>query len=145
MKLKSDDLRHDHVDGLAEHARFGLDAADAPADDAESVDHRRVRVGADERVGIRDASLPKAPIASRMAARSTTHGTPVKSCRSTRLGVNAISREGSALASHLASAAMSSALTTRPSSVRSKFSSRMRSEKGNLSVLVPALSTAWSL
>ena len=35
-------------------AGLGLDAADAPAEDAEPVDHRRVRVGADERVGIGD-------------------------------------------------------------------------------------------
>ena len=39
---------------LAEHRGLGLDAADAPAEDAEAVDHRRVRVGADERVGIRE-------------------------------------------------------------------------------------------
>ena len=40
-------------------------------------------------------SPPRAPIASRMAARSTTHGTPVKSCMSTRAGVNWISVSGS--------------------------------------------------
>ena len=34
--------------------RFGLDAADAPADDAQAVDHRGVAVGADERIGERD-------------------------------------------------------------------------------------------
>ena len=37
-------------------------------------------------------------MASRMAARSTTAGTPVKSCNSTRLGMNAISCDGDALA-----------------------------------------------
>ena len=36
-------------------------------------------------------SPPSASIASRIAARSTIAGTPVKSCMSTRLGVNAIS------------------------------------------------------
>ena len=48
-----DRLRQEHR--LAEHRRFGLDAADPPAEHAEAVDHRRVRVGADERVGERDA------------------------------------------------------------------------------------------
>ena len=56
-ELDADDVRREEVDRLAEHAGFGLDAADAPADDAEAVDHRRVRVGADERVGIVDAVL----------------------------------------------------------------------------------------
>ena len=49
---EADDLGHEHVDGLAEHDRLGLDAADAPADDAEAVDHGGVAVGADQRVGI---------------------------------------------------------------------------------------------
>ena len=54
-QLHADDLRDQHRDGLAEHGGLGLDAADTPADDAKAVDHRRVRVGADERVGIRHA------------------------------------------------------------------------------------------
>jgi hypothetical protein len=37
--------------GLVEHRRLRLDAADAPAYDSEPVDHRGVRVGADQRVG----------------------------------------------------------------------------------------------
>ena len=41
-------------DRLAEHRRLGLDPADAPAEHAEAVDHRRVAVGADQRVGISD-------------------------------------------------------------------------------------------
>ncbi len=49
---EADDLGDQHRDGLAEHRGFGLDAADAPAHDAKAVDHRRVRIGADERVGI---------------------------------------------------------------------------------------------
>ena len=40
---------------LAQHRGFGLDAAHAPPQDAEPVDHRRVRVGAHERVGERHA------------------------------------------------------------------------------------------
>ncbi len=47
----ADDLRDEHRNGLTEHRRFRFDAADAPAEDAEAVDHRRVRVRADERVG----------------------------------------------------------------------------------------------
>ena len=39
--------------GWPEHRRLGLDPADAPAEHAEAVDHRRVRVGADQRVGVR--------------------------------------------------------------------------------------------
>ena len=53
-ELVADDLRDQHGDGLAEHGGFGLDAADAPAEDAEAVDHRGVGVGADEGVGIGD-------------------------------------------------------------------------------------------
>ena len=41
-----------------------------------------------------DASPPSSAIASRIAARSTTAGTPVKSCISTRAGVYAISADG---------------------------------------------------
>ena len=70
-------------------------------------------------------------MASRIAARSTTAGTPVKSCMSTRAGVNAISSEGSSVATQVASASMSCARTPTPSSVRSRFSSRTLSEKGS--------------
>ena len=52
VQLEADDLRDQHRHRLAEHRRLGLDAADAPAEHAEAVDHRRVRVGADERVGV---------------------------------------------------------------------------------------------
>src|SRR5207245_10238664 len=50
-----DDLWHEHRERLAEHSRLGFDAADAPAQHPEPVDHRRVRVGADERVRERHA------------------------------------------------------------------------------------------
>ena len=52
---EADDLRHEHRQRLPEHRRLGLDPADAPAEHAEAVDHRRVRVGADERVREGDA------------------------------------------------------------------------------------------
>ena len=42
--------RQEHGERLAEHGGLGLDAADAPAEHAEPVDHRGVRVGADEGV-----------------------------------------------------------------------------------------------
>ena len=52
--------------------------------------------------GLIDAgSPPSSRTASRMVARSTTAGTPVKSCISTRAGVKAISVAGSAVASQL--------------------------------------------
>ena len=71
---------------------------------------------------------PISAIASRIAARSTIAGTPVKSCISTRLGVNAISSLGSAVAFQRATFSTSSAVTASPSSVRSRFSSRIFSE-----------------
>ena len=70
-------------------------------------------------------------IASRIAARSTTAGTPVKSCISTRAGWNGISTDGSALASQVAIASTSSGWTDSPSSSRSAFSSRIFSEYGS--------------
>ncbi len=44
--------RHEHGDRLAEHGRLRLDAPDAPGEHAKAVHHRRVRVGADDGVGI---------------------------------------------------------------------------------------------
>ena len=56
----ADDFGNQHGDGLAQHGRFRLDAADAPAEHGEPVDHRGVGVGADQRVGIGvfDRGLP---------------------------------------------------------------------------------------
>ncbi len=53
-ELEADDVGGEHVDGLAQHHRFGFDAAHAPTDDAKAVDHGGVAVGADEAVGIGD-------------------------------------------------------------------------------------------
>ena len=53
-ELEADDARDQHADGLAEHRGLGLDATHAPADDAQAVDHRGVRVGADAGVGVGD-------------------------------------------------------------------------------------------
>ena len=45
-ELEADDARHEHGDRLAEHGGFGFDAADAPAEHAQTVDGGGVRVGA---------------------------------------------------------------------------------------------------
>ena len=50
MKFETDDIGNQHDQRLAEQSRFGLDPAHAPADHSEPVDHRRVRIHADERV-----------------------------------------------------------------------------------------------
>ena len=52
VELEADHARDQHRHGLAEHRGLGLDAADAPADDADAVDHRGVGVGADAGVGV---------------------------------------------------------------------------------------------
>ncbi len=72
-------------------------------------------------------------MASRIAARSTTPGTPVKSCMITRLGVKEISWLGCAFGSQFSSASMSARVTLTPSSKRSRFSSRIFSENGRRS------------
>ncbi len=46
------DLRDQHGDRLAEHGGLGLDAADAPAEHADAVDHGRMRIGAHDRVRV---------------------------------------------------------------------------------------------
>ena len=51
FEFDADDLGEPHPDGPPEHHRFGLDPADAPAQNPQSVDHRRVAIGADERIG----------------------------------------------------------------------------------------------
>ena len=53
-----DDPRHRLIERLAEEDCLRLDPADPIAEDAEGVDHRRVRVGPDERVGIGDPAGP---------------------------------------------------------------------------------------
>ena len=50
---KSDHVRHQHRHRLPQHRRLGLDAADAPTQHRQAVDHRRMAVGADQRIGIR--------------------------------------------------------------------------------------------
>ena len=51
VQPEADDLRGEHVNRLAQHARLGLDAADAPAQNAQAVDHGGMAVGPDQAVG----------------------------------------------------------------------------------------------
>ena len=55
--LEADDLWRQHVQRLPEHHGFGFDAADAPTDDAQPVDHRRVAVRADQRIWEQDGAV----------------------------------------------------------------------------------------
>src|SRR5438270_132068 len=57
LHVYAHDIGSQKVDRLPEHSRFGLDSTDAPSHDTQSVDHRRVRVGSNKRVRIKDAVL----------------------------------------------------------------------------------------
>ena len=77
------------------------------------------------------ASPPSLVIASRIAARSTTQGTPVKSCISTRAGRYWISRLGGpGPSASRRSPGRRPSVTVLPSSKRSMFSSSTFIEKG---------------
>ena len=56
-ELEAHDLGQEHVDRLADHRRLGFDPADTPADDAEPVDHRGVRIRPDEAVRIEVSAI----------------------------------------------------------------------------------------
>ena len=49
--MAADDIRREEGIGLAEHAGFGFNATDTPGDDADTIDHRCMRVGAKDGVG----------------------------------------------------------------------------------------------
>ncbi len=51
-ELEPDDLRDQQRHRLAEHGGFGFDPTDAPAEHAESVHHRGMAVGSDQRIGV---------------------------------------------------------------------------------------------
>ena len=89
---------------------------------------------------MRAGSPPRRRIASRMAARSTTAGTPVKSWSSTRAGMKGISRSGRAFGSQASSASMWARVTVRPSSRRSRFSSSTFKESGSHAARSPSAS-----
>jgi len=54
-EFDADDARYPDHEGLPERCGGGLDAADAPPGDTERIDHRGVRVGADQRIQGRHA------------------------------------------------------------------------------------------
>ncbi|MND89956.1 hypothetical protein D3C80_820310 [compost metagenome] len=56
-QLEADDFRDQHGDRLTQHGGLGLDAAYAPAQDGQAVDHGGVAVGAYDGVGIGDGLL----------------------------------------------------------------------------------------
>ncbi len=57
-EAEADHLGDQHRHRLAQHGRLGLDAADAPAEDAEAVDHGGVGVGPHQGVRI-EVALPR--------------------------------------------------------------------------------------
>ena len=73
-------------------------------------------------------------IASRRAAISTTAGTPVKSCKTTRPTMNGTSTCCGLTASQFATCATCSSVTKNPSTLRRQDSSRTRIEKGRVSI-----------
>ena len=81
-------------------------------------------------------------MAARMAARSTTAGTPVKSCSSTRAGKNGTRLPSPGAAGQPASASTSSSRTCSPPALRSSPSSRMRTVWGSRCVSAAPLSSS---
>ena len=59
MQLKADHFRNQHRKRLAEHSRLRFDSANPPAENAEAVHHRGVRVGAHQRVGVGGDAHPQ--------------------------------------------------------------------------------------
>ena len=57
VQPEAEHLGDQHRHRLAQHRRLGLDAPHAPAEHAEAVDHRRVGVGPQQRVGVGLAAL----------------------------------------------------------------------------------------
>src|SRR5262249_16498121 len=45
-------VRREEINRLTQHASFRFDATHAPTDNSEAIDHRGMRVGTDERVGV---------------------------------------------------------------------------------------------
>ena len=74
----------------------------------------------------RPGSPPRSAIASRMAARSTTAGTPVRSWRMTREGMNGISASAATPGRQAVRVSTSSGRTMPSPAWRSRFSSRIR-------------------
>ena len=51
-QLEADHLRNQHGHRLTQHGRLGLDAAHAPAQHSQAVDHGGMRIGADQGIGV---------------------------------------------------------------------------------------------
>ena len=81
----------------------------------------------------------------RIAARSASSGTPVKSCSTTRATTNGISSVRAPFGDQLASCRTCSSVTFLPSQLRSTDSSTMRIDTGRRDTLpTPAASSARS-
>ena len=88
--------------------------------------------------------LPSDCATDRMAARSASSGTPVKSCSTTRVTTKGISSTRSAFGAQLASSSTCCGVTFWPSQLRSTDSSTMRIETGSLSTLGYCLASSRS-
>jgi hypothetical protein len=81
----------------------------------------------------------------RIAARSHSSGTPVKSCSTTRATTNGISSVRGAFGDQFASCRTCCSVTFWPSQLRSTLSSTMRIDTGSRDMLpIPARSSAGS-
>ena len=80
------------------------------------------------------ASLPISSATLRIAARSASRGTPVKSCSTTRATTNGISSWRGAFAFQPANPATCSLVTFLPSQLRSTDSRTMRIDTGRRSM-----------
>jgi hypothetical protein len=88
--------------------------------------------------------LPIAAATLRIAARSASSGTPVKSCSTTRATTNGISLLRSALGCQFANCSTCSAVTFLPSQLRSTLSRTMRSDTGSRDTFGISLASAGS-
>ena len=89
--------------------------------------------------------LPSLATAVRIAAKSTSNGTPVKSCSTMRATTNGISAVRVPVGCQLASSFTFASLTFLPSQLRRTASSTMRMETGSFEIgPTPAFSSAGS-
>ena len=90
--------------------------------------------------------LPSLATAERIAAKSTSSGTPVKSCKTIRATTKGISAVRDSLAFQLANSRTLASCTFSPSQLRSTLSSTSRTEMGSLEMgPTPAFSRAGRL
>ena len=66
-QLEADHVRDQHRHRLAQHRRFRFDAADAPAENAQAVDHGGVGIGAHQRIRISHAAAAFVAVPDRLA------------------------------------------------------------------------------